>query len=78
MAAFLKFRKVERTNPTTGEVVVKLIVLDKNFVEYTLLTDLTVDAIKQRRDELLATVKLISTQHGTCAVFDRSKVLEEF
>lgn len=75
---FTAFRLVERTNPTTGEIVQKLVVLASDGKDYTFLTDLTVDDIKARRDEILQKMKLIDTKHGVCAVSDSSKVLEEF
>ncbi len=75
---FLKFRLVDRTNPSTGEIVRKLVVLADDGAEYSYLTDLSVDEVKSRRDELLATCKLISTQFGQCAVSNRSTIIEEF
>jgi hypothetical protein len=75
---FLKFRLVDRTNPTTGEIVRKLVVLADDSVEYSYLTDLSVDEVKNRRDELIATSHLIDTKFGKCAVSNRSTIIEEF
>jgi hypothetical protein len=75
---FLKFRLVDRTNPTTGEIVRKLVVLADDSVEYSYLTDLSVDEVKNRRDELIATCHLIDTKFGKCAVSNRSTIIEEF
>lgn len=75
---FTKFRKVERLNPTSGEFVQKLVVVSDDNQEYTLLTDMSVEAIKANRDSLLASVKVIETAYGKCAVFNNTKVLEEF
>lgn len=75
---FSKFRLVERINPSTSEVVRKLVVLGDDHVEYTYLTDLNLDEVKARRDELLSTCRLIDAQYGKVAVSTRSKVLEEF
>lgn len=75
---FTTFRRVERTNPSTGELVQKLVVVASDGKDYTFITDLSVDDIKSRRDELLQKMKLIDTKYGVCAVSDSSKVLEEF
>jgi len=76
--SFKTFRRVERVNPSTGELVQKIVVVGDDHKEYTYLTDLSVSDIKARRDTLLATCRLIDTKHGQCAVSNSSTVLEEF
>jgi hypothetical protein len=78
MLTFSCFRLVERTNPTTGEIINKIVVLGSDGQEYTYISDLSRDEIRNRRDELLANCKLIDTSYGKVAVSNRSKVLEEF
>ena len=75
---FTAFRRVERVNPSTGEVVQKLVVIGDDNREYTYLTNLSVEDIKANRATLLATCRLIDTKHGQCAVSNSSTVLEEF
>ena len=47
------FKRVEVTNPNTGEIIQKIRVRFDNYQEFNLLTDLTVEEIKAEREELL-------------------------
>ena len=75
---FKAFRRVERLNPTTGEVIQKVVVVGDDNIEYSYLTNLSVDEIKANRDTLLASCRLIDTKYGKCAVSSSSTLLEEF
>lgn len=75
---FQGFRKVEATNPNTGEVVQKIRVYDDEGFEYTLLTDRSAEDIKKNRDDVLSRLVKTETQYGTCVRERRSTVLEEF
>jgi len=77
MSQFTSIRRVQATNPNTGEMVEKLQVVHKDGHAYTLLTDLTVEQIKADKPALLEKVVLREGEYGTYAMFTRVTILEE-
>ena len=75
---FVGFKLVEITNPTTAEVTQKLRVVGDNGLEYNFLTDLTVEQVKEKRNELLKNITLGEGPYGKFAMVRKSKVVEEF
>lgn len=78
MSLFTGFRRVNVTNPNTGETKEKIQVVHKDGHVYTLLTDLTPEAIKAERDKVLGKIDLREGEFGTYAVITKAEILEEF
>ena len=78
MATFTGFKMVQVTNPNTSEVSKKLRVVNSNSEEFDLLTDLTVEAIKADRANILAKIIIKQGPFRPFAVIRQSEVLEEF
>lgn len=78
MSLFTAFRRVKVTNPVTGETKEKIQVVHKDGHAYTLLTDLTPEAIKADREALLGKIDLREGEFGTYAVITRADILETF